>query len=186
MTLWDRSCQKSQTYPAILTAGLICGVGPRPFVGPTPFLPETYPICARDLPHKDPYDAVKPAVKSPSSPCVHRDPPSDGQAAVFRPCVHRKGCSRGRALVFCPRVHREGSFRGRSAVFCPRVHPETVSDGQVFDIGVFSHSLIHAGAEGFSSAGSRSPPELLLSDGRKPVPSPSSAPLPSASGKKNF
>ena len=37
--------------------------------------------------------------------------------------------------------------------------------------------LFHAGAEGFSSAGSRSPPELLLSAGRKPVPSPSAAPV---------
>ena len=158
-----------QTYPARVAAGPIRGVGPRPFAGPTPFLPETYSICARDLPHKDPYDAVKPAVKSPSSPRVHR-----------------KGSFRGRSAVFCPCVHRKGCSGGWSAVFCPCVHPETVSDGQVFDIGDFSHSLVHAGAEGFSSAGSRSPPELLLSDGRKPVPSPESASLPSAPGQKEL
>lgn len=136
----------------------------------------TYPICAWDLPHKDPYDAVKPAVKSPSSPSVHRKGCSGGRTLVFCPSVHRKGSFRGRSAVFCPSVHRKGCFRGRSAVFCPCFHRETVSDGQVFDKGVFSHSLVHAGAEGFSSDGSRSPPELLLSDGRKPVRGPSSKP----------
>ena len=129
----------------------------------------TYPISARDLPHEDTLDAVKPAVISPLSPCVHR-----------------KGCFRGRSAVFCPFVHRKGCFRGRSVVFCPRVHPETVSDGQVFDNGVFSHSLVHAGAEGFSSDGSRSPPELLLSDGSKPVHGLSSQPHFPPPTKKEF
>ena len=40
--------------------------------------------------------------------------------------------------------------------------------------------------KGFPRTAAGAPTELLLSDGRKPVPSPSSAPLPSAPGIKNF
>ena len=50
---WGRSDGMGQTYTARVAAGPIRGVGPRPFVGPTPLVPGTYPRNAGDLPHED-------------------------------------------------------------------------------------------------------------------------------------
>ena len=52
-TLWGRSGGMSQTYTARHSVGTIRGVGTRPFVGPTPFVPRTYPRYARDLPRNN-------------------------------------------------------------------------------------------------------------------------------------
>ncbi len=71
-------------------------------------------------------------------------------------------------------------------VFHQSVDPEIISDGYVFDVGAFSHCLVKPEREGFPRLTAGAPPELLLADGRKPVPSPSSAPFPSAPGKKEL
>ena len=112
---------------------------------------------------------------------------SDGQPQVFPQSVHLGPVSDGQVSFFRPRVHPEGCSGERMHTYRLSVHGETVSDGQVFVTGVFSYCFGIAGAEGFSSAGrggpSLSPPQPRREETRS---SPSSAPLPSAPGKKNF
>ena len=85
-------------------------------------------------------------------PSVHPEPGFGGQTICFRRCVHPKPSSDGRMHSFPLSVHGEAG-----------------ADVQIL-MWVCSRTVwVHAGAEGFSSDGSRSLPELLLSDGRKPV-----------------
>ncbi len=73
----------------------------------------------------------------------------------------------GRTPRKAPLGREISPFSGRASTMRP-VHRFSI---QAYALTVWAQ----AGAEGFSSAGSRSPPELLLSDGRKPVHTTSSA-----------